>query len=397
MQELNKLVISNTQPLNGEPWLKPTKEGNYSLYICNNGYHLVDNTDEFNITVDTLIDLNTIPNNYDGKITLVSLKGPTKFLLNKQNLYISQALPNPGEPSIVYRYENILPNYWNIPYNLQPKDAEELYNINPIIDEVGLLFPPFLFLILDNVAYFVESEFNNFSGIITIAHSKIHCCGVYDQIDSKFIITKMDCMTPGNLHYAGDIINEQNVKSEFIFNDTSISPGSRMSHINGYLNSNINISSSLSKPWGYESPLANNKITVSTNKFHNQCSFTDINIGSNVVLQNFIITPQQSINGLNIADSSSITFGAINANISLENITLKGYLNIELSKITELANCTIENTIPRTVLKITSALISEFQTLGTLLSIKQIEVNSVPKIIIKYIDKQTLTETTIIR
>lgn len=32
MQELNKLVISNTQPLNGEPWLKPTKEGKYSLY-----------------------------------------------------------------------------------------------------------------------------------------------------------------------------------------------------------------------------------------------------------------------------------------------------------------------------------------------------------------------------
>ena len=56
MQELNKLVISNTQPLNGEPWLKPTKEGKYSLYICNNGYHLVDNTDEFDITVDTLAD-----------------------------------------------------------------------------------------------------------------------------------------------------------------------------------------------------------------------------------------------------------------------------------------------------------------------------------------------------
>src|SRR5574344_1426928 len=141
MQELNKLVISNTKPLNGEPWLKPTKEGKYSLYICNNCYHLVDNTDEFNITVDTLDDLDTIPNNYDGKITLVSFRGHTKFLLNKLNLYISHAPQNPINNSIVYTYENILPNYWSIPYNFQPEDKKELHYINGAIDKISLEFP----------------------------------------------------------------------------------------------------------------------------------------------------------------------------------------------------------------------------------------------------------------
>ena len=141
MQELNKLVISNTQPLNGEPWLKPTKEGKYSLYICNNGYHLVDNTDEFNITVDTLDDLDSIPNNCDGKITLVSFSSRMKFLQVPKNLYISYAHQNPINKSIEYDYENILPNFWSIPYDLQMEDKKELHHINGAIDEVFLDFP----------------------------------------------------------------------------------------------------------------------------------------------------------------------------------------------------------------------------------------------------------------
>ena len=396
MQELNKLVISNTQPLNGEPWLKPTKEGKYSLYICNNGYHLVDNTDEFNITVDTLDDLETIPNSYVGKVIRTTLLNPLRYADVGNALYICKQVSSSDETNEIYTYyRRILPTTWHIPYNLQMKDNEELHYINGAIDKISLEFPS-LSINLDDINSFCGSNFRTFSGRTWIGNSLIHCSATYPFSSSKFIITKTDCMTLGNLHYAGDMVQEQNIESEFIFNDTSASPENRIEHIYGYLNSNINISSSLSRPWKNEFALANNKITVSTYGYGEQGNFVNINIGSNVVLQNFIITPAQHVDGLNIADSSKITFGAINANISLKDIALKGYLNIELATITKLANCTIENTAP-TVLKITSALISEFQTLGTLLSIKQIEVNSVPKIIIKYINKYTLTETTIIR
>ena len=107
MKEFDKIIISNTQPQNGELWLKPGDNGKYSLYSYNNGYNIVDNSTEF--YKDNVADLRTIKNPNNGQQAFIASEGVT-YIYNSTT---KQWTPTTLTVQYNYTYDELYNLYTN--------------------------------------------------------------------------------------------------------------------------------------------------------------------------------------------------------------------------------------------------------------------------------------------